>query len=144
VAGVARPPFSVVIARFDPATRTIVAATLPNHPLFGWRYWRVLERFPGDIVVETGSLDLPSPLHDPVMNAIGFLGDWWVTGKQLKMWKEDLAYVLQTLAAEPLGAVQGTAIDPALLDGKWDRSKKDYIVDAICGPRPSGVAPFCR
>jgi hypothetical protein len=60
-----QPPFSVVFARFDSVSHTIVARTLPFHPLDGWRYWRVTEREAGRLTIETGAMDRPYPYPGP-------------------------------------------------------------------------------
>ena len=71
--GLVQGPFDVTTVRFSPATRTLVAETvnIPSnyhgHPLYGWRYWRVYERAPGNLIVETGALVMPTFEIDPFL-----------------------------------------------------------------------------
>lgn len=143
--GALQPPFSVVTVRVDRAARTIVAATMYGHPLIGWRYWRVFEPVSGDLVVETGSLEIPYPFGvDPFEKVVGFFAEKWLVGKQLEIWKQELEFILNELRRTDESATQGSALDPSLVAGKWNRNYKPYVIQNICGPVPSSVAPFCR
>lgn len=83
--------------RFDTAANTISAVTLQGHPLAGWRYWRVYPVGTNDLVIETGAADTNAP------GPINYLGYYLTKGKQLKVWQEDLQFILQDLrkSADP-------------------------------------------
>lgn len=148
--------FAVDIVRFDPASYTITAATVPGgiingHPLLGWRYWKVFANGEG-VTVETGSLDRPAVECDPIVQAyrwVGFLADRCCLGTQLRMWQEQLLDVVNGLNKDrapglelPIGAVEKLRFDgsPYLVPGKWEWMDKRYILQNICGPPPSAVA----
>jgi hypothetical protein len=138
-----QPPFSVTTIRFDVDQHTISAKTDANHPLSGWRYWRVCELTPGDLVVETGAVDSPATGKNPLANYFGFLIDKTAKGDQLAIWKEDLEYILTTS-----GAQRGTSIPLNLIDGVWDSGtfNKRYIMQHVLGPaeRVFGTATTCK
>ena len=45
----------------DPIAHVISVVSLQNHPLAGWRYWRVYSIGTNDVVIETGAYDQPGP-----------------------------------------------------------------------------------
>lgn len=124
-------PFSVVVDRYSPATFTIVARTLPGHPLVGWRYWRVLAPAPGQLTIETGAFDKPAP---GFRNWVGF---YWAKQDQTDIWRQYLGHILDETAA--------TVVNQDFIAGVWDHPGFDrfYIMTNVCGhvPAPSG---FCQ
>ncbi len=155
MAGFIQVPFTVEVIRFDPAAYTIAVKTAPGvfpwgHPLLGYRYWRTFKQG-AFLFVETGSLDRPALEWDNTIQGwrwLGFDVDRWGSGDQLKIWKEYLDHILHTLASEGDGIQVSSEGEnrglPDLYRGRWGWMDKIYILDQVCGPRPSAVALMCQ
>lgn len=124
--------FDVAINRIDSTGHTIVARTVDGHPLAGWRYWRVFQRGPGRLVLETGAVDGAAC----VSWVPSFLVDRWVIGSQLRMWRHYLARV-----RDELSAPQATTT-PNLIGGVWEYDRR-YLMTQICG-HPPAVSGWCQ
>jgi RHS repeat-associated protein len=67
--GTAQAPFAVQVRRLDATAREVTVRTQGNHPLAGFRTWRVRED--GDaIIVETVAIDHPAT-RDAIKSALG-------------------------------------------------------------------------
>ena len=109
--GVFQGPFSVTVTCLDAASHTIAVETGADHPLSGWRYWRVFQRAPGRLVVETGAVDGPSP---GLKNFAGFWFDRMYTQNMTGIWREYLDYIRVQLGATQ---VSEPPYDQSLVNG---------------------------
>jgi hypothetical protein len=117
-------PFSVEVIQLDQSASRISAATPSNHPLIGWRYWRVFQRAPGRVVIETGAVDKLQPW---VTNLIGELTPrFWKD--QLQIWEQYLLYIRDNLSA-----TQGTDSTYHIPGGRWNYDKF-RIMGHVCFP----------
>lgn len=123
--GMLQAPFSVESIRFDPANHTFSVKTLPGHPLFGWRYWKVSQLAAGRLRIDkTGAVDKPAPgMVVPY---------WWSRYDQLKTWQEYL-----TRIRDEIGAQQdfGRPNAPEIVKGVWGYSKVELMRN-VCGSEP--------
>jgi hypothetical protein len=135
----AQAPFSVEITRYDPSARTIAAKTLPNHPLYGWRYWRVFQPSPGRLVVETGAVDGPAD-GTSWAQLRNWLGFYLAKRDQTDTWKQYLEHIANDLPGTTVA--WDPPYDAALQRGQWGYDKV-YIMTHVCGqaPTPSGFCP---
>lgn len=125
-------PFSVEVVRIEPADFLVVVKTLPNHPLYGWRYWRVVPTGPGRLRVETGAIDKPAP-GNGVGSWLTYLGKFWTSkwlGRQTQMWQQYMTAVRDALVNNG-----GTVVDDSLINGRWEQHW-DYVRTNICGIEP--------
>jgi hypothetical protein len=123
-AGLAQPPFSVDSVRFDSSNQVFSVMTVPGHPLFGWRYWKVMQLAPGKIRVETGAVDRPAP-----GTQIPF---WLSRNEQTKTWLEYMQRIRDVLgASQDLSRTRAIQI----MHGVWDYDKT-YIMTQVCGSAP--------
>jgi Glucodextranase, domain B/Bacterial Ig-like domain (group 2)/IPT/TIG domain/PQQ-like domain len=114
-------PFSVEVERFDTSADTISAVTLKGHPLEGWRYWRVFSIGTNDVVIETGSADLPGP------GKKNYWGYYFFSFNQIEIWHQYLEYI-----KKKLGASQGSNFQYNLVQGEWGYRSQDYILNNVC------------
>jgi hypothetical protein len=130
-------PFTVTVKRYEPAQFTMSAVTMSDHPLAGWRYWRVAQTAPGEVLIETGAVDT-------TMGVESTIGPWlnFLTGAktdQVKIWKEYLLDIQRRLGA-------ARANDPNYgddkLNGVWNSQAppKSYLLTGICG---GDTTAFC-
>jgi hypothetical protein len=124
--------FSVETIRFDATDQVFAAKTLPGHPLFGCRYWKVIQLGPGRIRVETGAVDKPAPFMAPVY--------WFKQNDQIKTWSEYMEYI-----RDQLSAVQDVSRPNALriMRGIWNPDKT-YIMKQVCGSDPVPGTWVCQ
>jgi hypothetical protein len=118
-------PFSVVVKGFSPSAQIISVVTLQGHPLRGRRYWRVFSVGTNDIVVETGAVDTPGP------GPQNYIGYYLTKSDQIKVWQEDLQYILRDLSNQGL-AVKGSNSTFNLVNGEWNDARKPYIWNYLC------------
>jgi putative pyrroloquinoline-quinone binding quinoprotein len=134
--GIGQWPFQVEVIRYDPAAQTIAVKTItPNHPLEGWRYWRVFQPEPGKLVMETGAVDRPAPWNP--WKWILFQIDYWILGEQMAVWEQYMNVIQQYLLAPELS-------EPAAChhrQGVWNQVPKDYLLLNIFGP---GTSRACQ
>jgi len=124
--------FNVKAIRLDYDAKTLAAKTVnPNHPLVGWRYWRVFELEPGTVVVETGAVDKPAP-----WGQLGYYIDRYIKGAQLKIWKTHLQHI-----AIETGLPYWLPPEYDHPEGVWDDTKKGYIMSNVCGPDYGSTCP---
>lgn len=124
--------FSVESIRLDQANHVFSVKTLPGHPLFGWRYWKVAQLVPGRIRVETGAFDKP---------AAGMSLPYFLSrNDQIKTWQE---YLLRI--RDQLGAQQDFSRPNAsgLVKGFWGYDKFE-ILRNVCGSEPVPGTWVCQ
>ena len=144
-------PFAVETVRFDPENRTIAVKTvteghpldpLPGHPLEGWRYWRVRQVGPGEVLVETGAVDRPAlgpaTILWPVTTMANYANFFLFKSMQTVIWTQYLDHIVDELNAITTGPQY-------LRNGAWDDPvfNQTYIMTHVCGapPTPQG---FCQ
>jgi hypothetical protein len=115
--------FLVRTVAVDLERLTIAVQTEPGrHPLEGWRYWRVFQRAPGRVVVETGAVDRPAR---GLMYFLGFYFDKTLQGLQLLTWEEYLEFAIDRTGA-------AHAVNPTYpINGVWNQNP-NYVRSAIC------------
>lgn len=127
--------FTVRVKRYEPNMAEpekylFSIVTMSDHPLAGWRYWRVYRSSPSTVVIETGAVDKPFTLGAKIGNV--FLKD-----DQIKMWKEFMNSIKQLIPAD---RTTNPEFGDDVLNGKWGVRYEENLVE-ICGPGPGG---FCR
>jgi hypothetical protein len=131
-------PFTVQTERFDTSVDTISVVTMTGHPLEGWRYWRVFSIGTNDLVVETGAVDTyagASNMYSPLLHPLNFSGYYIFHNKQLKIWEEDLRYILKAVQTnDDSGARQGTNLQWNVVKGAWNppSPSQNYILYNVC------------
>jgi leucyl-tRNA synthetase len=128
-------PFSVQTERFDTTADTISVVTLTGHPLAGWRYWRVFQVGTNDLVIESGAVDTYA--GGKLQHPLNYLGYYVAKGDQVKVWEDDLRYILRDLQANgDSTAVQGTKPQYNVVKGAWDPNpqvpSQSYILNNVC------------
>jgi len=128
-------PFSVEVIRYEPAEFLLVVKTLPNHPLLGWRYWRVVPTGIGLVRLETGAIDKAAPAS--------FIPDWFylsakfeisrLLGRQMLMWRRYMEAFRDAAVADG-----GIVVDQRWIGGEWD-GRWEYVRTNICGTQPLGI-----
>lgn len=134
--GIFQWPFTVRVKRYLPNSYEFSIVTLDDHPLAGWRFWRVKQFSATEVLIETGSVDKPvGVVNDLIGNT--FFGD-----DQIHIWRDYLLRIQQLLGA-PRSSNANYGEDK--VNGVWEPADSvvdhDYILEGICGPQPGG---FCR
>jgi len=111
--------------RFDTTADTISVVTMKGHPLEGWRYFRVFSIGTNDLVVETGAVDTyagAGNIISPLLHPLNYSGYYIFKYKQLKIWEEDLRYILKDIVQSrtDLNAKQGTNPLYNRVKGDWN------------------------
>ena len=131
-------PFTVQTERFDPSADTISVVTMTGHPLAGWRYFRVFAVGTNDLVVETGAVDTYAGgghFFSPAARPLNWAGYYIFRNKQLKIWEEDLRYILRDIQMNlDSKAVQGSNPQYNIVKGIWDPQtpSQSYILNNVC------------
>jgi hypothetical protein len=134
-------PFTVQTERFDTAAHTISVVTLTGHPLEGWRYFRVFSIGTNDLVIETGAVDTYNGggnALSPLLSSKNWFGYYFFRYQQMKIWEEDLRYILSDLVQSKtdINAVQGTTPQYNVVQGVWNPQpplpSQAYILNNVC------------
>jgi len=118
-----------------------------DHPLAGWRFWKVFSAGQNQVVIETGAVDRPFGFLKWIGNYVPGIRD-----DQVEIWNDYLTDILAKIRSAPDGdpgaqqVVDGNFGQAQLEGMQWGfddpiGNKKQYILDQVCGPAPGG---FCR